>query len=86
MRYTHDYRQDNDTLCAQGMAWDERAESLTARFEREAAADLMGLTRQDVGAVIVYLDQQGQEAAWFDYENFVGSIYAVSGQRSYEVH
>lgn len=86
MRYTHDYTEQNNKLCAEGLAWDERAHTLTALFERDAAAHLAGLTKEDVGAVWVYLDEQGEEAAWFDYENFVGSIYAVTGQRSYEVH
>jgi hypothetical protein len=85
MRYTHNYTQQNDELCAQGLAWDERAHTLTALFEREAAQHLAGLTKEDAGAVWLYLDKQGEEAAWFDYENFVGSIYAVTGKRSTEI-
>ena len=85
MRYTHNYTQQNDELCAQGLAWDERAHTLTALFEREAAQHLAGLRAEDMGAVICYMDSKGEEAAWFDYENFVGSIYAVTGKRSTEI-
>jgi len=55
-----------------------------AVFETEAAQHLVGLKRQDVGAVMLYLDAQGQEAAWFDYENFVGSVRALGGTASDE--
>lgn len=55
------------------------------RFERECAEQLRGLTRRDVGAVMQYIDSHGDEAAWFDYECMVGSIYADTGRRSWEV-
>lgn len=85
MRYTHNYANENTQLTAQGLDWTERAAQLTAQFERDAAEHLQGLRAEDVGAVICYMDSNDEEAAWFDYENFVGSVYAISGQRSFEI-
>ncbi len=83
-RYTHNYMSQ----------WEQGAHSISDRdstefytdlFELEAAEHLQGLVRDDVGGVILYWDSQGQEAAYFDYENLVGSIYSITGRRSDEI-
>ena len=55
---------------------DEIAHELTIRFEREFADYLRGCDSEDVGAVILYL-RGGEEVAFFDYENFHGSVYEL---------
>lgn len=55
-----------------------------AQFERDAAEHLVGLTADDVGAVVLYMDANGVEQAWYDYENYVGSIRALGGTASDE--
>lgn len=57
----------------------------TAVFERDAATHLVGLQREDVGGVVLWLDAEGVEQAWYDYENYVGSVRAQGGTRSDEV-
>jgi len=47
-------------------------------FERDASDYLVDATRQDVGAVMLYY-RAGAEIAYFDYENLVGSVYALGG-------
>ena len=84
-RYTHDYTADYDAMLARGMWNFEITEAMIERFEREASEHLQGLTAKDVGAVILYMDSEGEEAAYFDYENLVGSIYSITGRRSYEL-
>jgi len=82
MRYTHNYMSlyERD---AHGE--EDFREFYTEQFEREAADALKGLTADDVGGVILYYDAEGKEAAYFDYENLVGSIYSVTGKRSDEL-
>jgi hypothetical protein len=53
----------------------------TELFEREAAAALEGAAREDVGAVMLYT-RDDAEIAYFDYENLVGSVYALGGTRA----
>ena len=84
-RYTHDYAADYEAMRARGLWRVEITEAMIERFEREAAEYLRGCVSKDVGAVILYKDSEGEEAAWFDYENFVGSIYCITGRRSYEL-
>ena len=55
---------------------DDIAHELTIRFEREFADYLRGCDSEDVGAVILYL-RGGEEVAFFDYENFHGSVYEL---------
>ena len=84
MRYTHDYMQ----MWKQGaheVSERDSSEFYTDLFELEAAEHLQGLRRDDVGGVICYYDDEGLEAAYFDYENLVGSIYAITGKRSDEI-
>lgn len=71
---THDFQDQQFNDCYDSVAV----------FETKAAQYLTGLKREDVGAVMLYLDAQGQEAAWFDYENFVGSVRALGGTASDE--
>ncbi len=59
------------------------AHELTLRFEREFADYLRGCDSEDVGAVIIYL-RGGEEVAFFDYENFHGSVYALGHKRASE--
>ena len=80
--YTHDYL---DLYIANAHGEQCASEFFTEMFEREAAEHLQGLTAKDVGAVVLYMDSEGEEAAYFDYENLVGSIYAITGRRSYEL-
>lgn len=56
---------------------------LITRFEREFADYLRGCDSNDVGGVIVYL-RGGEEVAFFDYENFHGSVYALGHKRASE--
>jgi len=81
-RHTHSYLAQ----------WEQRlhgdsdsTEFFTEQFEREASEHLQGLRREDVGGVICYYDAEGLEAAYFDYENLVGSVYAITGRRSDEI-
>jgi len=82
MRYTHDYL----TMYKHGAHGSSYfIEFYTKLFEEEAKEHLKGLKHDDVGGVICYMDLNGEEAAYFDYENLVGSIYSITGKRSYEV-
>lgn len=81
-RYTHNYEAQYD---ADAHGDEDSSEYYTEQFEREAAEYLQGLTREDVGGVVCYYDAEGLEAAYFDYENLVGSIYAITGKRSDEI-
>ena len=82
MRYTHNYISNYE--CDEH-GDEEHSDYYLAKFEREASVELAGLLAEDVGGVVLYLDSQGLEAAYFDYENLVGSIYAVTGLRSDEL-
>jgi len=62
---------------------DDIAHELTVRFEQEFAEYLRGCDSEDVGAVIVYR-RGGEEVAFFDYENFHGSIYELGHKRASE--
>ena len=84
-RYTHDYAADYEAMRARGLWRVEITEAMIERFEREAAEYLRGCVSKDVGAVVLYMDSEGEQAAYFDYENLVGSVYAVTGRRSYEL-
>jgi len=82
MRYTHDYL----TMYKHGAHGStDSTVFYTELFEAEAQEHLKGLEREDVGGVMRYLDAQDQEAAFFDYENLTGSIYAITGRRSDQV-
>ena len=76
--YTSDYRSCYDTLEAEGLWNYEISERLTQQFETDNAAHLEGSTREDVGAVVLYY-RDGEEIAYYDYENYVGSVYALGG-------
>jgi len=81
-RYTHNYL----SMYEQAAHGDEDSvEFYTELFETEAAEHLRGLVRDDVGGVVCYYDSEGLEAAYFDYENLVGSIYTITGRRSDEI-
>ena len=81
-RYTHNYLH----LYNANAHGDEcSSEFYTELFEHEAAEHLQGLCAKDVGAVVLYMDSEGEQAAYFDYENLVGSIYCITGRRSYEL-
>lgn len=62
---------------------DDIEHELITRFEQEFAEYLRGCDSEDVGAVIVYL-RGGEEVAFFDYENFHGSIYELGHKRASE--
>lgn len=50
-------------------------------FELAAAEHLRDTVADDVGAVVLYT-RDGVEVAYYDYENYVGSVYALGGTRS----
>ena len=56
---------------------------LITRFEQEFAEYLRGCDSEDVGGVVLYL-RGGEEVAFFDYENFHGSVYALGHKRASE--
>jgi hypothetical protein len=77
------YLAQFEDMYAKDMDIDDIAYELTLRFEREFAEYLRGCDSEDVGAVIVYL-RGGEEVAFFDYENFHGSVYALGHKRASE--
>lgn len=83
--YTHDYTADYDAMAAKGLWNFEITDAMVKRFEREAKKYLRGCKRDNVGGVVVYRDKAGEEAAYFDYENYRGNVYAVNARRSYEL-
>jgi hypothetical protein len=85
MRYQADYTTEAEALYDNDVDNDVIVEQLVARFELEFATELQGLQREDVGAVMLYTDANGEEAAFFDYELYVGSIYALGGKRADEL-
>jgi hypothetical protein len=76
--HTHDYLAQYKAG-AHGV--EDFMEYYIAAFERDTAAALEGTESQDVGAVILYT-RAGEEVAYFDYENLVGSVYAQGGTRA----
>jgi hypothetical protein len=82
MQLTHNYEHEYEQLIAQGVDWVDCANKLTKQFERDAKEYLRGLRRKDVGAVFLYLDKEGLEEAYFDYENMWGNVRALNGFRS----
>jgi hypothetical protein len=85
MRYTANYTKQADKMYRNDVDNDDIVEQLIAKFEAEFATQLQGLQREDVGAVMCYNDSKGVEAAFFDYENYVGSVVALGGKRSDEL-
>jgi len=79
------YLEAFEELCAENIHADidDIAAELIVRFEREFAEYLRGCDSEDVGAVIIYL-RGGEEVAFFDYENFHGSVYALGHKRASE--
>ena len=75
MRYSHDYTKKRFA----------DADDCIALFEQQAKEYLVGLTADDVGAVVCYMDAEGIEQAYIDYERQVGSVYALTGKRSDEL-
>ena len=73
MKYSHDYRKVSF----------KNAIAAIEQFEIEAAEYLRGCDSDDVGGVVLYL-RGGDEVAFFDYEMLVGSVYDITGKRSYE--
>jgi hypothetical protein len=82
MRYTANYTKLATKLYNNDVDNDDIVEQLIAKFESEFAQQLQGLEREDVGAVMLYNDAQGEEQAFFDYELYVGSVRALGGKRS----
>jgi len=72
-KYTHTYDHNKYSYCYDSVR----------DFERDAAQHLQGARARDVGAVILYM-LKGKEVAYYDYENYVGSVYALGGTRSDE--
>jgi hypothetical protein len=85
MRYTANYTKLATKLYNNDVDNDDIVEQLLAKFELEFTVQLAGLVREDVGAVVLYNDAEGEEQAFFDYELYVGSVYALGGKRSDEL-
>lgn len=77
--YTHDYYAE---YTAQQHANNDSVDYYTELFEHQAAQHVAHLQRNDVGGVILYCDHNGNELAYFDYENLVGSVQAMGGTHS----
>ena len=78
-KLTHDY---NAQYTAQQHGNNDFDEYYTELFEHEAAQHIAHLQRNDVGGVILYCDSNGNELAFFDYDNLVGSVQAIGGTHS----
>jgi len=70
---THDYEAEADALYEQGRDWSFIAETLTERFETATRA--LWDRAEDVGAVMQYF-KGDRMVAYFDYENFWGTVLA----------
>ena len=73
--HTHTYIAQYN---ANAHALEDSIDYYIAQFESDARDSLTDSTRNDVGAVILYY-RAGVEIAYFDYENLVGSVYAMGG-------
>jgi len=72
-KYTHTFDYTQFESCFDSIA----------AFEQAAAQHLVDTVAEDVGAVVLYT-RSGEEVAYYDYENYVGSVYALGGTRSDE--
>jgi hypothetical protein len=77
-RYTVDYMAQY-TAAVHGD--EDSCDFYTELFEADCAEQLVGCRAEDVGGVVLYY-KLGEEAAFFDYENLVGSVYALGGTRA----
>ena len=73
--YTHNYMAQYEMGAHGNMDF---IDYYIARFEAEASEQLKYTESTDVGAVILYY-KDGEEVAYFDYENLVGSVRALGG-------
>jgi hypothetical protein len=78
--YTIDYTLSFNELVKQHDYW-ELEEQFIERFEQDYAKSLEGTRSRDVGGVVLYYKAR-KEVAFFDYENLVGSVYALGGLRA----
>ena len=78
--YTADYTESFNELVKKHKYW-ELEEQFIERFERDYAKSLEGTRSRDVGGVVLYYRAR-KEVAFFDYENLVGSVYALGGLRA----
>ena len=70
---THDYLALAEAKIAEGEDWGDVAEYYTNQFASSIQASTQWDTEEDVGAVVDYY-KAGVLVAYFDYENFVGTI------------
>ena len=68
---THDYSAEAKALRDEGADWGKVAEQFTERF-KASISDLHN-SEADVGAVVQYF-KNDKLVAYFDYENFWGTI------------
>ena len=68
---SHDYSAEAEQRIEAGEDYSDVAEELTERFKRDISA--LHDREEDVGAVMDYYKGDVQ-VAYFDYENFVGTI------------
>jgi len=68
---THDYSAAAEALIDEGADWGDVADKFTERF-KASISDLHD-SEEDVGAVMQYF-KNGELVAYFDYENFWGTV------------
>ena len=72
---SHDYSAEAELRIEKGEDWGDVSEELTERFKQDIST--LHDSEEDVGAVVEYYKtKMGQRSlvAYFDYENFVGTI------------
>ena len=68
--YTHDY--EAEAMQSFALTGDDKMEELQARFE----ADIAGTYTEDddIGGIVTYF-KDGELVAFYDYENFKGTVF-----------
>ena len=72
--YTHNYMSNYEANEHMGI---DSIDYYVELFEQDAAAHLQHCTANDVGGVVLYMDNNDNEVAFFDYENLVGAVHTM---------
>ena len=78
--YTVDYTETFNEQLKHNEDW-ELEEQFIEQFERDYATSLEGTRSRNVGGVVLYYKGR-KEVAFYDYDNLVGSVYALGGKRA----